>query len=246
MSSEPSFIIKNNADIMRKLTLMWQQGSLITAHFGETKESFITAITDINKEKQTLTLDCAPKDDLNKKLIEADEVIFNSVVSGIQVQFSHKNITTTSIKGNTAFLLSAPETLYWLERRKFYRVRSPLSNPALCTIKIPVTLDHQEATKELTLKVQDLSISGLCLQIEPENLTNAFQISNTLDNCFIELPEIGHFYSTLRVRHQRPLIPDRDDKTQLLGVQLIHASPAAETKIQCYMQLVERENRKKS
>ncbi len=246
MSSEPSFVIRNSADIMRKLTLMWKQGCLISAHFGETKESFITAITDVNKEKQTLTLDCAPKDYLNKKLLEADEVIFNSVVSGIQVQFSHKSIVTTSIKGSAAFLLSIPETLYWFERRKFYRVRSPLSNPALCTIKIPVTLDNQETIKELTLKVQDLSISGLCLQIEAEDLTDDFQINNTLDNCFIELPEIGHFYIALRIRHQRPLIPDRDDKTQLIGVQLINASPATETKIQCYMQLVERENRKKS
>ncbi|RLA20021.1 MAG: hypothetical protein DRQ62_11100 [Gammaproteobacteria bacterium] len=246
MPSEPSFAIRNSADIIRKLTLMWKQGCLITAHFGEAKESFITAITDVNKEKQAFTLDCAPKDYINKQLLAASEVTFNSVVSGIQVQFSHKNIATTSIKGTAAFLLSIPETLYWLEHRKFYRVRSPMSNPALCTVKVKITLDDQEKTKELNLKIQDISISGLCIQIEPEDLMDDWQMNTTLDNCFIELPEIGDFYGSLEIRNQRSLTLDREDKTQLIGVQLIDASPAIEAKIQRYMQLVERENRKKS
>ncbi|MBE0469407.1 MAG: flagellar brake protein [Methyloprofundus sp.] len=244
MSSESPFTIKNNIEIIRKLTLMWEQGCLITAHFGENKESFITAITNVDKAKQIFTLDCASKAYLNKNFLNASEVTFNSVVSGIQVQFSHKNITTTSIKGTPAFLLSIPETLHWLEQRKFYRVRSPMSNPALCTVKI--TLDDQEATQELHLKIQDISISGLCLQIEPEELTDDWQMTNTLDNCFIELPEIGDFYSAVEIRNQRSLTPDREDKTQLIGVQLIDPSPAIEAKIQRYMQLIERENRKKS
>ncbi len=33
----------------------------------------------------------------------------------------------------------------------------------------------------LNLKVQDISISGLCLQIEPEDLTDAWQVNNILD-----------------------------------------------------------------
>jgi len=246
MSSEPSFAIRNSSDIIRKLTLMWKQGCLITAHFGEAKESFITAITDVNKEKQTFTLDCASKDYLNKNFLKASEVTFNSVVSGIQVQFSHKNITTTSINGSPAFLLSIPETLYWIEHRKFYRVRSPMFNPALCLVKVKIMLDDQEETKELNLKIQDISISGLCLQIEPEDLTDDWQMNTTLDNCFIELPEIGDFYGSIEIRNQRSLTLDREDKTQLIGVQLIDASPAIEAKIQRYMQLVERENRKKS
>ncbi|MDF1583964.1 MAG: flagellar brake protein [Methyloprofundus sp.] len=246
MPSESCFAIRNSVEIIGKLTLMWKQGCLITAHFGENKESFITAITSVDKARQVFTLDCASKDYLNKNFLSASEVTFNSVVSGIRVQFSHKNITTTSIKGAAAFLLSIPETLYWLEQRKFYRVRSPMSNPALCTVKIKITQDDQEATQELHLKIQDISISGLCLQIEPEELTEDWQITNTLDNCFIELPEIGDFYSTLELRNQRSLTPDREDKTQLIGVQLVNASPAIEAKIQRYMQLVERENRKKS
>ncbi len=54
------------------------------------------------------------------------------------------------------------------------------------------------------------------------------------------------FYSALEIRNQRSLTPDREDKTQLIGVQFIDASPAIEAKIQRYRQLVERENRKKS
>ncbi|MCF7970343.1 MAG: flagellar brake protein [Methylococcaceae bacterium] len=246
MLSDPSFAIRNNAEIIRKLTLMWKQGCLITAHFGEAKESFITVITDVNKKKQTLTLDCASKNYLNEQFLTASEVTFNSVISGIQVQFSHKHITTTNLKGIAAFLLSIPDTLYWFERRKFYRIRSPMSKPALCTIKVNISLDDQEETKELNLKIHDISISGLCLQIEPEDLSDDLQINNTLDNCFIELPEIGDFYNAIEIRNQRSLIPDRPDKTQLIGVQLIKPLPAIEAKIQRYMQFVERENRKKS
>jgi len=243
MPSDSSFAVNNSAEIIKKLTLMWNQGCLLTVNFGDANESFITAITHVDKHKQTLTIDCPPKEQQTKQLLSASEATFKSVLSGIQVQFSHTKITKT---GKDDLLLSIPESLYWLEHRDFYRIRSPISHPAFCTVKLNTIIDEQEQMIELPFPIHDISLTGLCLQVEPSDLPQPFKRNQTLDDCLIVLPNIGEFYCTILIRNRRPLIKNRTDKTQLFGVKFIDHTSAIETKIQRYMQLIAREIRKKT
>jgi len=246
MTANPKFAIKNNTEIIRKLTFMWKQGCLITVSFGEPTASFITAITQVDPEKRTFNVGHCPNEQMNKQLLNANIVTFDTNISGVQVQFSQQKTATTHIHRQAIFSLPTPEILYWLEHRQFYRVRSPLSRPATCRITLKTKKNNLTQHQELKLNFYDLSISGVCLIHEPEDKLHFLKSHKVLADCHIELPEMGHFVVTIKVCNQRPLNIHKPNKTQLTGLQMLNLTPAIEAKIQRYMQAVERENRKKS
>lgn len=242
MSLDSQFAINNNLDIMRKLNIIWQQSCLVTVSFGTPTVSFLTAITDIDKHQQTLSLDAAPKDYLTQQLLAANEINFSANVAGIQVHFTQTKVNTQQTNGNNVITIAVPDTLFWLEHRHFYRIRSPLSNPASCDMEVRLNSDDSGLPRKFNFKLYDMSISGLALMYEADDKINFLRPHAVFDNCHITLPEIGDFYGSIEVRNQRPLNSNSPDKTQLVGAQFINPSPAVETKTQRYMQWVEREN----
>lgn len=245
MQTDSSFAIKNNIEIIRKLTFIWKQGCLITASFGEPKNSFITSITQVDAKKQTFSIGHCPNKHINQQLLSASNVTFNTNVSGVEVQFSQQKTATTHAQGQTVLSLPAPELLYWLEHRQFYRIRLPLSNPATCRITITTTKGNQTQRREFKLNFYDLSISGVCLMHKPEDKIHGLNSDKILANCHVVLPETGDFLVSIKICNQRPLNIHKPDKIQLTGAQLVNPTPAIEAKIQRYMQAIERENRKK-
>jgi c-di-GMP-binding flagellar brake protein YcgR len=242
MSLDPKFAINNNLDIMRKLNIVWQRSCLVTVSFGSPTVSFITAIINIDQKRQILRLCAAPKDYLTQQLLAANEINFSTHVAGIQVRFSQTKVSISQIKGQNVINVAIPDTLYWLEHRYFYRIRSPMSNPASCDMEIRLNSDGSGLPRKYTFKLYDMSISGLALIHETDAKINFLRPNSVFDNCHITLPEIGDFYGSIEVRNQRPLNSTLPDKTQLVGVRFINPSPVVETKTQRYIQWIEREN----
>lgn len=242
MSLDSAFAIHNRLDIMRKLNTIWQQGCLITVSFNTPTLSFLTAITDIDSKQHTFSLDIAPKDYLTQQLLAASEVHFSTNVAGIQVRFTQTQISTRQSKGKDVISVPLPSTLYWLEKRLFYRIKSPISNPANCNMEVRFNSDTAGLSRNFNFKLYDMSISGIALMYEPNDKIHFLRPNSTFDNCHITLPEIGDFYATLEIRNQRPLNINNPDKTQLVGAQFISPSHATEAKTQRYMQWIEREN----
>ncbi len=239
MTNDPSYSISDQKEITRNLTLVWKNKCLLTANFGD-HESFITTIININSKKNTLILDYGPKEYLNKKLLASPNVTFETEFSGIKVIIPGSKITKSRESEQTVFQLPIPETIIWKQRRKFYRVHSPLFNPASCLFTV-----DEENEMSVQLDLHDISLTGMALVYDDPKLSETLISNAQFKNCKLTLPEIGEGIISFTICNEAPLNREKPDKTQKIGCEFSNIKPAFESALQRYIQTVEREHKKK-
>ncbi len=135
MDNEDSAMLHNKAMIINNLSMLVKHKCMISAALGG-KESLLTAIVAINHKAGTLILDYSSSDYLNKKLVSTPQVKFSTGFNGIQVAFTGDKITLIKYEGEPAFSMPIPSSLYWYNRREYYRVNTPIMNPSSCEIAL--------------------------------------------------------------------------------------------------------------
>lgn len=149
MDNDDSAMLHNRAMIINNLSMLVKHKCMIGANLGG-KDSLLTAIVAINHKEGTLILDYGASDFLNKKLISTPHVKFTTGFNGIQVAFTSEKITPTKYQGENAFIMPIPSSLYWYNRREYYRVNTPIMDPSICEISLPAptedsTAEHKQA-----------------------------------------------------------------------------------------------------
>ena len=136
MENDDSAMLHNRAMIINNLSMLVKHKCMIGANLGG-KDSLLTAIIAINHKEGTLILDYGASDFLNKKLISTPHVKFTTGFNGIQVAFTSEKITPTKYQGEDAFVMPIPNSLYWYNRREYYRLNTPIMDPSICEIVLP-------------------------------------------------------------------------------------------------------------
>jgi c-di-GMP-binding flagellar brake protein YcgR len=239
VAADTSFLIKNQKQIMHNLSLLIKQKCLFTVHFGEKNESFLTALLDIDNKNNQLIFDRGPKEYLNSMLLASAKSVFSSNYNGIKVSFSGSNITKTSYLNQPVLSLPLPESLKWLERRNYYRVKIPISSKARCS----VPMDDNNLAE---FKLFDISLSGFSFINESATLSDLLIPDTQFDDGHLLLPDIGEGKISFVIRHNILLNPSKPDTLQRIGCEFTAVAPAFESSIQRFMQSIELELRKKS
>ena len=238
MNTDSEFLIHNKQQIINHLTLLLKQKCLFNLYFGE-NESFITTLLEIDPSKDRILLDYGPKDYLNKKLLNATNIGFRTIFSGIKVAFEGSSIKPTTHRGQAAFSMPIPKDLLWRQRRQFYRVKSPLSKTSHLKLDI-----EDQSTVNLTL--YDISISGFSVLNESNELAEFLIPGEEFKDCRLILENTAEETISFEIQNIIALNPKKPDKTQKIGCKFTAISPAFESSIQRYMQQIEMENKQKS
>lgn len=247
MSDSTNYTLKNPAEITRKLNLILKQNCLITVSFNQGQSFFLSTLLDIDTKKKKMSLDFASDEQLNKQVLKASTITFTSNVGGVSVTFTLPKISKPILGRNKAFVLDFPEELVWLERRSFYRIKTPLQNTPSCKFLLNTTdEDENELSYNLKFDLLDLSLTGASFAYDPAQYTfNIFENIKDIPNCTITLPAIGRFSTTIEIRNQRPKKVSEPDKVQVIGIKFHKVSGAIESQVQRYMLSIEREKRSK-
>lgn len=136
MDNDDSAMLHNRAMILNNLSMLVKHKCMISASLGG-KDTVLTAIVAINHKDGTLILDYGSSDYLNKRLVSVPHVKFSTIFNGIQVAFTADKITLVKYDGEPAFSMPIPNSLYWYNRREYYRVNTPMMNPSVCEITLP-------------------------------------------------------------------------------------------------------------
>ncbi|MCD2450034.1 flagellar brake protein [Methylicorpusculum oleiharenae] len=238
MENEIAYLLKGKQQIISNLTLLLKQKTLITVQFGN-NESFITTLIEIDPEKGILFFDYGPKDYLNKQLPLSTDIEFKCNFSGIRVRFEGKKIKPVKLIGEVVFAMPLPEKLFWFQRRRFYRVKSPLSKQSFVNLSL-------ETEEILKLRVYDLSISGVSFLDDNSEYHHLWTQGLQYANVTLDLENISQIKVSLEISNCIPVNSDKPYKIQKIGCKLLGVSNAMESTIQKYMQLIERENKLKS
>ncbi len=168
MENDDSAMLHNRAMIINNLSMLVKHKCMIGANLGG-KDSLLTAIIAINHKEGTLVLDYGASDFLNKKLISTPHVKFTTGFNGIQVAFTSEKITATKYQGQDAFLMPIPNSLYWYNRREYYRVNTPIMDPSICEVVIPPpTGDSTEEYKQAYAVATGIIREQLLAKIQAE------------------------------------------------------------------------------
>lgn len=165
MTSEESAILHSKAMITNNLSMLVKHKCMISAGLGG-KDTLLTAIIAINYKDGTLILDYGASDYLNKKLVSTPHVKFTTGFNGIQVAFTGDKITKVKYQGDDAFLMPIPSSLFWYNRREYYRVNTPIMNPSLCEIRLKTPQENSkpeyiEAYKAATNTIRNQLLTKL-------------------------------------------------------------------------------------
>jgi c-di-GMP-binding flagellar brake protein YcgR len=234
MLNDADYMVYNKAQIISHLKSLHKKKCLILLSFNE-NETFVTMLAAIEPQKDLVLFDCAPAEQLNSHLLSVSKAEFNANFSGIKVHFQGDNIKKTQVDGETFFSMPIPQSIQWMQRRQFYRVRLPLLRSTLVKIFV-------EDQFLADLPFYDISISGFALVNEFSGLSHFFEKGRKFTGCRLILENVLNQEIEFEVMHVLPFNPNQPDLAQKIGCKFIALKPAAESGIQLYMQRQERKD----
>ena len=188
------YMLYNRAGIIQKLRQLGKSRNLITAHFGDGQFSMLTVVVDVMPDKDMLVLDYGSDEKMNKRMLAAKRIVFKTQHLGITAQFTCTSIQKAKRHGKSAFACNLPDSLLWVQRREFYRVKVPLNDNVTCE------LYHND--EAIQFPVLDISIGGLALHYTDQPIE--LEAGQVFYNCRLVLSNMGEGSVNLEVRNQLP------------------------------------------
>ena len=203
-----SYTLTGKGEILEKLRIMEKQKILLTAVPSGHAAGFITTLLKILPDKGMLAIDASANAQLNKDLLAAESVRFTGQMDGIETRFTAERISEAVMDKQNVFAVPIPQSLYWLQRRKFYRVPLPLTSQLKCWI--PLGEDNIGE-----FPVVNLSLHGVGLIDRSKQFDRKTEVGAILDNCRMDLPGGASEYFGLNFRHAQ-ILPTHDGRGEYL------------------------------
>ncbi|MDO9140040.1 MAG: flagellar brake protein [Methylobacter sp.] len=233
-----SFLIQNPKQIVNHLSLLVKSKCLLGACFGAANESYITTLLGVDEKNNAVILDYATKEYLNQHIMRAGKVTFDGEYEGVKVSFSGSEIKKITHKGEDALIMPLPKTLYWMQRREYYRVKSPLSNPSYCQLTLG-------ARDPVNLPLYDISLTGFSMLNQSKEISDLLAPGNLLSGCKLILSEVETGFISFEICAKYIINPDKAQKIQKIGCKFVDLSLHVEEAIQRNMQQIQRNSLQK-
>lgn len=223
--------IDSRYEMLRLLRRMLDDRLLIQMQGPHPHISVVTTLLDIDLDTEHLVIDCATHESINQQFLEGGHADFETSIDHVKVQFSTDQITATYFEGKPALSIALPEHIRRIQRREYFRVPVPVSNPATCALmlsKPPVVFD-----------LYDISVGGVALLDKQRHIN--FRVGMMLHDCTLYLPDVGTLTVTLQVTRERELLLPSGTPIRHVGAAFVGLHGAAQNLVQNYTSRLERQ-----
>ncbi len=235
MENWHDYEVDSRREIVSLLRAIGEKNQLIRMLVRGEADVCVTSILDVDPDTNSVYFDCSIEADQNRRILEAERLSFETTLDKIRILFSTEGAQATTYDGGPALLVEIPPTLIRLQRREYYRMATPVSNPVRANIPIPPELGGGNAMVPLA----DISCGGIAV------LDNQLVLGNTIGhkytNCRIDLPDIGLVTTGLRIRNSMELTLLNNKTNRRLGCEFIDISRGNLALVQRYITKLERE-----
>lgn len=229
------FEVGSRREVIALLRAIAEKNQLIRVLVQGENDVCVTTILHVDADGGKLILDRSINPEQNGRIVQARRVSFETSLDKIRILFATDQVRDTSFGNGAALELDLPPTMVRLQRREFYRMNTPVSNPVRVTIPI---LDELGGGS-VVLPLSDISCGGVCV------FDNKFVLGNTIgknyENCRIDLPDVGVISTTLQVRNSIDMTLLNNKANRRLGCQFLDMSRASDAAVQRYITRLERE-----
>ncbi|MDO9049110.1 MAG: flagellar brake protein [Methylobacter sp.] len=237
MSDASSFSIRNPRQIVHNLSILIKNKCLLSVRFGEGKAFFLTAILEIDQANNSIVFDYGSKEVLNQQLLKATRITFEADFAGIKVSFKGSMLEQILYNGEPAFSMPIPESVFWMQRREFFRIKSPRSKYSYCQLM----LEDQES---VNLMLYDISLTGFSVLNTSTEISNLLMLGTQLEKCRLVLSGAGEDTISFKVCSKLIINPDKIAalKIQKIGCLFTRITPVFESTVQHYINQLQRES----
>jgi c-di-GMP-binding flagellar brake protein YcgR len=229
------FEISSRREIISLLRSIGEKNQLIRMLIHGEADVCVTSILEVDADTNSVILDRSINREQNERILNASRISFETTLDKIRILFPGDRVTETMFENGPALKIAVPTTLVRLQRREFYRMATPVSNPVRAMIPMPEELGGGTAIFPLS----DISCGGIAI------LDNKLMLGNTIGNnyegCRIDLPDIGTVTATLQIRNSLDLTLLNNKSNRRLGCHFIDISRANLAMVQRYITKLERE-----
>jgi len=205
----------------------------MTLYWGNDGEFAVSQVMKVDALRNEVHFDLPSQPQQQAQLLDATELVCVAFVEHIKMQFTVEAPRRSSSGGFPTFQTSLPERILRLQRREYYRVRTPETLSASCLV--PYSGDR--AQYEL-LRVLDLSVGGMAMLAYPQHFDPSDPVA--IHRCYLDLPGVGTVSVCMRVAH----VDTADDgKTRRCGCEFVDLSPQARMMLQRYVHKISVEQR---
>ncbi len=191
---QDQFLLQSTEGIVHVLKDLSRKPDIITGYFENGRRYILTAVIKVLPERGLVVLDEGPDESGNLKLLEEGRLLCVTKHNRIHIKFTLNGVQKARLRGESVLAAPLPESVFRLQRREFFRIRTPLATPVTC--EVPWIEGREE------LKVVDLGYGGLAL--EDAGAKYKKPAGEILEDCGLHLPDFGQVELALEIRNIIP------------------------------------------
>jgi c-di-GMP-binding flagellar brake protein YcgR len=229
-----NFEVESRREIFSLLRGIGDKNQLIRMLITGESDVCVTSILEVDDASNSVYLDSSIDQEQNQRILASNRLSFETTLDKVRIVFGADRIEAATFEGNPAFKIAFPVTLIRLQRREYYRISTPVTNPVRVQIPLPAELGGPT-----TFPLADISCGGIAILDNKMILGNA--VGKDYPDCRIDLPEIGQVTTALQVRSSLDLTLLNDKTNRRLGCEFVDISRGNLSAVQRYITKLERE-----
>ncbi|MEO7494520.1 MAG: flagellar brake protein [Massilia sp.] len=227
--------VESRREVIALLRSLGEKNQLIRMLIHGEADVCVTSILAVDPDSNAVILDRSINREQNTRILAAGRVAFETTLDKIRILFASEQVSEVVFDGGPALRIAIPASLIRLQRREYYRMATPVSNPVMVTIPMPEELGGGSNAFPLS----DISCGGIAI------LDNKLILGNTIGlsypGCRLDLPEVGPVATTLQIRNSLDLTLLNNKSNRRLGCQFVDISRGNMANVQRYITKLERE-----
>lgn len=176
----PDFGRRNPLEVGVQLRNLVNRGDFLTLQYRGGQ--LVTRILDVDTRARTFVFDWGAIPEQNNGVLGTEQCQFHASPDGVRVEFTTATPRRTEFEGRPAFVANFPEVLFYVQRREYFRVDTPLLDPCMCRGTLP-------DGERFAFEVHDVSLGGVGLRTSDER---AGSIAMGMHLSDVELDLRGH------------------------------------------------------
>lgn len=231
--------VNSRREVIALLRSIGERNQLVRMLINHGNDTIVTSILKIDETNNTVLLDCAPTAVMNQRVLDSEKLSFETVLESIRILFTSPPAQSCIYENLPAFIIPLPDSVIRLQRREFYRVPTPYTNPVYCTI--PLKVEDQIIPVITTL--HNISGGGLSIVDDKKQLDATF--GHIYENCRVDLPG-GAVTLTLQIRNLLEVTLTNGKSINRLGCAFVNPSNGTLGAVQKYITKLERDQNAKA
>lgn len=231
------YTVHSRTEILFLLRAVQQRKLLVNLDLPGSRQIVVTSVIAVDEAHNTVILDSARGDALNRELMSGKGAEFITQLDGVSITFDTGPVTLCDYDKLPSLRINLPKSLVRLQRREHFRVQLPIARPVKCIV--PPLADGDP--DPITAHIVDIGCGGVALAESVGRL--GIETGRILENCRLLLPETDPVIATLEVRNSAQIRLQNGAFQTRLGCKFIDLPNDTAAMLQRFVMKIERDRR---